>query len=375
MQITTTKENLAAPLALVAGAADTRGNVPMLGTVLLKVTDAGKLSMICSDSGMLAKTLTPVEVKSGGEIAVDVRRLSELIRAVPDKQPIEIGIEGDKPILLVKSGRSRFRLPTLPAADYPRMAPAQEERIAITMGARRLADMIADVSPSMAEADVRHFLNGALFTLDKVGLWIVSTDGHRMTVTHEPIAGADTLVPRNVIVPRKTVLLAKKLLGQGGGVTLTIGAKNVQFTFEDGTVLFGNSVDGQYPNWRNVIPACTERVTVSADRLAASLTMLAAAPDDKAKQDVMKHKVDVNFTKATTTLRRGEAGLCEVDSVSSSDAPYELPFNINYLTDAVATIRSAGEEVVVGYSPTATAITMRPADKDYPLTVVMPLRA
>lgn len=375
MQITTTKESLASPLALVAGAADTRGTVPMLGTVLLKTTDAGKLSMICSDTGMLAKALTPVEVKQGGEIAVDVRRINELVRALPEKQPIEISIEADKGTLLVKSGRSRFRLPTLAASDYPRMSPAKEERISITMSARRLADMIADVTPSIADADVRVFLNGALFTLDSVGLFIVSTDGHRMTVSHEPIAGSDTLVPRNVIVPRKTVLLAKKLLGQGGNVTLTLGTKNVQFTFEDGTVLFGNSVDGQFPAWKNVIPASTERVTVSADRLAASLTMLAAAPDDKATQDVMKHKVEISFTKATTTLRRGEAGLCELDSASSSDTPYELAFNINYLSDAVATIRSTSEEAVIGYSHAATAITMRPKDKDYPLTVVMPLRA
>lgn len=375
MQITTTKEHLASPLALVAGAADTRGTVPMLGTVLLKTTDAGKLSMICSDTGMLAKALTPVEVKQGGEIAVDVRRINELVRALPEKQPIEISIEADKGTLLVKSGRSRFRLPTLAASEYPRMSPAKEERISITMSARRLADMIADVTPSIADADVRVFLNGALFTLDNVGLFIVSTDGHRMTVSHEPIAGSDTLVPRNVIVPRKTVLLAKKLLGQGGNVTLTLGTKNVQFTFEDGTVLFGNSLDGQFPAWKNVIPASTERVTVSTDRLAASLTMLAAAPDDKAKQDVMKNKVEISFTKATTTLRRGDAGLCELDSVSSSDAPHELAFNINYLSDAVATIRSTSEEAVIGYSPNATAITMRPKDKDYPLTVVMPLRA
>jgi DNA polymerase-3 subunit beta len=375
MQITTTKENLASPLALVAGAADNRGTVPLLGMVLLKATDAGQLSMICSDTGMLAKTLTSVEVKQGGEIAVDVRRFHDLIRTVPEKQPIEISTEGDKRTLLVKSGRSRFRLPTRSPADYPRMIPAREERVSITMDARRLADMIAVVASSMAEADLRHVLNGALFALDPTGLWIVATDSHRMTVCHEPIVGASALASRNVIVPCKTVLLAKKLLGQDGGVTLTLGAKNVQFTFADGTVLFGNAIDGQYPAWRALIPVGAERVTVSADRLACSLAMLAAAADDQVTQEVMKHKVELNFSKTTTTLRRGEAGLCELDSVSTSDAPHESAFNIKYLTDAVATIRSASEEIAIGYSPTVTPITIRPKDKDYPLTVLMPLRA
>lgn len=374
MQITTTKESLASRLALVAGAADTRGCVPVLGTVLLKTTDTGALSMICSDTGTLAKALTPVEVKQAGEVAVDVRRISELVRALPDQQPIDISIETGKGTLLVKSGRSRFRLPTLAASEYPRMAPAKEERISITMSARRLADMIVDASPSMADSDVRTYLNGALFALDSAGLAIVSTDGHRMTVSHEPIAGAGTLTPRNVIVPRKTVLLAKKLLGQGGNVTLTLGTRNVQFTFEDGTVLFGNALDGQFPAWRSIIPATCHQITISTERLSSALAMLAAAPDDKATQEAMKSKVEVCCTATTTTLRRGEAGFCELDSTSSSDAPHESAFNIHYLIDAMDTLRSSSAEAVIGFSTDAPAVTICPKDKAYPLVVVMPLR-
>ena len=375
MQITTTKENLASPLSLVMGAADTRGTVPILGTVLMKATDKGQLSLLCSDTGLLARTLTPCEVAKTGSIAIDVRRFNDLIKAVPDKQPIEISVEAKGNTLLVKSGRSRFRLPALAASDYPQMLPAKEERLSITIGARRLADMISDITASMADADLRPFLNGALFSLDREGLWLVSTDGHRMSISHEPIVGSDTLVPRNVIIPRKTVLLAKKLLLQGGSVTLTLGSKNVQFLFADGAVLLGNAVDGTYPNWRSVIPATTERVTISADRLSNSLAMIAATSDDNEKQTAMKCKVEIAFTKATTTLRRGDTGLCELESLSSTDAPAELAFNITYLSDAVSMIRSISDEASIGYSPSAAAITMRPKDKDYPLAVVMPLRA
>ena len=374
MQITT-KENLASPLSLVMGAADTRGTVPILGTVLMKATDKGQLSLLCSDTGLLARTLTPCEVAKTGSIAIDVRRFNDLIKAVPDKQPIEISVEAKGNTLLVKSGRSRFRLPALAASDYPQMLPAKEERLSITIGARRLADMISDITASMADADLRPFLNGALFSLDREGLWLVSTDGHRMSISHEPIVGSDTLVPRNVIIPRKTVLLAKKLLLQGGSVTLTLGSKNVQFLFADGAVLLGNAVDGTYPNWRSVIPATTERVTISVDRLANSLAMIAATSDDSEKQTAMKCKVEMAFTKATTTLRRGDTGLCELESMSSTDAPAELTFNITYLSDAVSMIRSISDEASIGYSPSAAAITMRPKDKDYPLAVVMPLRA
>jgi DNA polymerase-3 subunit beta len=254
------------------------------------------------------------------------------------------------------------------------MISAKEERLSFTMTARRLANIIADVSPSMPDADPRHFLNGALFSLDKAGLWVVSTDGHRLSISHESIVGADTLTPRNVIVPRKTVLLAKKLLGQSGNITLTLGAQDIQFNFEDGTVLLGKAVDGKYPNWRGAIPSTTERVTVSAVRLSNALAMIAAIPADKEKQEAMKNKVEIHFTKTTTTLRRGESGVCEMESQSSSDAPLDLAFNIDYLVDAVSIVGTSSADVVIGYSATATAITMQPKDKEYPLAVVMPLR-
>lgn len=373
MQIRTQKENLAPPLTLVAGAADARGTIPMLGMVLLKATDAGKLSMICSDSGVLARTLTPVEVTQGGEIAVDAARLRDLLRAIPDKQAIDLSVE-DKGTLLVKAGRSRFRLPTRPAADYPRMNTAATDSVAITMSAKRLSEMLADVSPSMADNDVRVFLNGALFALEQGGLWLVSTDSYRMTISHEKISGTENLPPRQVILPRKTVLLARKLLSQGGNVTLTISAKSVQFTFADNAALLGNAIEGAFPAWRKAIPATKEQVVLPSQRLSDALSMLAATGEDKKDAKDKKHLVEVNFTKAMTTLRRGESGLCEIESVSSADAPFSLAFNISFLTDAV-TLVQGGAETRIGYSPDVAAIAVRPKDTDYPLSVVMRYRA
>lgn len=376
MQITTTKEQLVSPLALVAGAADTRGTVPMLGTVLLKATDSGKLSMLCSDTGVLARALTPCEVGQTGEIAVDVVRLGSLIRAVPDKQSIEIKLDekDGKGTLHVKAGRSRFKLPALPAAEYPRMTPEQSERISVTMASKRLSDMIQEVSPSMADADLRPYLNGALFSLDARGLWLVSTDGHRMTVSHEPIAGSDAMQPRNLIVPRKTVLLARKLMAQGGSVTLTLGARDVQFTFEDGSVLLGKIVDGAFPNWRGVIPSTSLVSTMACDRLSASLSMIAAASDEKGEKNVLKNKVDVAFGATTTALRRGDAGVSELDASSTGSDTVSLAFNLNYLTDAVGVISASADGLSVGYNAQMSAITIRPQDKEYPLAVVMPMR-
>lgn len=374
MQISTKKEDLVSPLSLVAGAADLRGTVPMLGMVLLKATDSGQLSMLCSDNGLLARALAPVDVKRGGEIAVDVARLRDLVRAFPDKQAIELNVE-DSGTLLVKAGRSRFRLPTRAAADYPRMIPGPADRVTVTMGAKRLAEMLADVSPSMADNDTRVFLNGALLALEQGGLWAVSTDGYRMTASHEPITGLDSVTPRQIIVPRKTVLLARKLLTQGGNVTLILGNKDVQFTFSDNSVLLANAIEGKYPDWRGVLPVTTEQVVVSSARMMDALAMLAATNDAAADKPTTKiHVVDLDFTKTMTTLRRGESGLCEIESTSTSDAPFGLAFNLGYLTDAVH-LHSDSAELRIGYAPTVGSIAVLPKDKEFPVSVVMRYRA
>jgi DNA polymerase-3 subunit beta len=322
---------------------------------------------------MLARTLVPVDVAQGGEIAVDVRRFNDLIRAVPEKQIIEVSSENEDS-LLVKSGRSRFRLPSLAAAQYPRMAASKDERISITMSAERLCGMIGEVVSSMANADVRYYLNGALLSIDKEGIWLVSTDGNRMTVSREPIVGSETLAPMSVIVPRKSMLLAKKLLKHGGNVTLTLCARNVQFSFDDGTMLFAKSVDAAYPNWRNVIPACTECASLSATRMAAALTMLATTAVGNEKQAVLKDRLDIDISGGVAILRRGEIGVCEIECASSANASHKVSVNLNFLADAVTTLQPSADEVVIGYSANVSAFTLRPKDKDYPLCVLMPLR-
>lgn len=374
MHIKTTKANLVSPLSLVAGAADSKGTVPMLGMVLLKAIEGGKLSLLCSDTGVLARALSPCEVIAPGEIAVDVRRFSDLIRALPDKSPIEIKV--DEKGLQVKAGRSRFKLPTLNSADYPRMSQEKTERVSITMDSSRLASMVDDISLSMALADVRVFLNGALFRIDQRGLWLVSTDGNRLVVAHEPIASCESLVPREVIVPRKTVLLAKKLLGQGK-VKLTLGASDFQLTFEDNTALLGKSiVGGAFPDWTRVIPKPEHSFSIKSALLSDSLSMVSAMIDAADKKDGMAEKIELVIAENLLTIQKGDNARCEADTQSSSTVGSEVNINISYLTDAAAILRGKFEDVRFGYSGSSqtTPITLRPKDSEWPVAVVMPMR-
>jgi DNA polymerase-3 subunit beta len=373
MQVSATKDKFVAPISIVVGAADNRGTTPMLGTVLLQAKESGQITMICSDTGVLAKAVADVEVKSGGQIAVDVRRFFDLIRAVPDKQAIVLGLDAGKNILTVESGRSRFRLPALPAEKYPRMTPANEEQVTITMSAQRLASMLSEVADAMGDNDTRPYLKGVLFSVSQDGLWVLATDGFRMVVTHEPMKVDDPKSHRASIMPRKTVLLAKKLLMQEGGVKLTFGEKNIQLSLDDGTMLFGKAIDGKYPEWKTIIPSGQKLVEVNSSALCDALAMLMVSADDNAKEAALKSAVLMSIEQSNMSLKRGESGTCDIGCQCGAELSSKITLNIDFLSDSARIAKANGEHTIIGISSACNAITVRPKGKDYPLSVVMPM--
>lgn len=377
MHIVTVKSELASQLSFVSGAADPRGNVPMLGTVLIKAMPDGKVSLLCSDTGMVARALTTCQVAKEGEIAVDARRFGDLIRAIPDnKQSIDIALE-ESGVMILKSGRSRFRLPTLPAADYPRMTPEKASRITIAMSGDRIGQMIDEVSSAMAVNDVRHFLNGMLVSLDQDGMWFVGTDGHRLAVAMEPIDGADRLPPTSVIVPRKTILLAKKLVSGAGTVKLTIGPNDIQFTLECGTIILGKGVGGgTYPDYKRILPKTSLTSTLSSSQFKDALSLVKAGMDAAPAQDAkMKNRIDLTIGGSNAVVQHGEDARCDLECASSSAESTQMAFNVTYLCDAADVVASAGEKLTISYDPNGMAVAFRPEGKEFPLCVVMGLRA
>jgi DNA polymerase III beta subunit len=370
MQIATTREALFPALSFVIGAADSRNPHPILGSVLL-TAKTGILSLLCSDTGVLAKARTTVDMKQDGAVAVDAHRLNSLIRTLPEKQAVELQNDGQGQ-LRVKAGRHRFRIPAHDAVDYPRMEVSGAGSLTVSISASRLVGMMGCVSYSMADSDTtRPYLNGAQFSFDQAGFWLVSTDGYRLSVDHEPIAGMENQSPRSVVVPRKTVTMAKKMLSQGGMVKLTVGKETVQFVFADGGILLGKAVSGQYPDWKTILPTFTETLNLAAMPFADALSMLAATNDPKAKPGDVP-QVSIKAENRLIGLRRGDFGYCEVEASSSATKPFDADFNLDYLVDAVAAVRVSAEEIRIGYGEKSQAIRLSPQDKKYPFVLVMP---
>jgi len=380
MHIASTKAQLAAQLSLVIGASDARATVPMLSTVLLKTLPDNRLSLLCSDTGVVARSLASCEaIKAPGELAVDAKRFNEIVRAVPDDATIELKLDtpakaGQTANLLLKAGRSRFRLPVFAANDYPKMVTEQADRMSISLSSKRLAELIDQVAPAMGVNDVRPYLNGTLCIFDDKGLSLVSTDGFRLAIAHEAISGMPETA-RQAIIPRKSLLLAKKLLGQAkdAAVTLTLGPKDVQFAFPDGNVLLTRCLEGVFPDYKRVLPTATTLVEVPVPTLRNTLTMMGAAMVVTA-DSASKFRVDIDLKRDTLVIRQGDASRSEVDCTMTAGEEGTISINLNFLRDAIDACGNA-ERLLIGSSNERSPVLVRPVGADFPLNVIMPMKA
>ncbi|WP_080254650.1 DNA polymerase III subunit beta, partial [Vibrio parahaemolyticus] len=179
MKFTIERSHLIKPLQQVSGALGGRPTLPILGNLLIKVEE-NVLSMTATDLEVeLVSKVTLEGDFEAGSITVPSRKFLDICRGLPDDAIITFVLEGDR--VQVRSGRSRFSLATLPANDFPNIEDWQSE-VEVSLSQADLRTLIDKTQFSMANQDVRYYLNGMLFEIDGTTLRSVATDGHRMAV-------------------------------------------------------------------------------------------------------------------------------------------------------------------------------------------------
>ncbi|EGG98380.1 DNA polymerase III beta subunit [gamma proteobacterium IMCC2047] len=180
MRFAISREDLIKPLTLVAGVVERRQTLPVLSNILIVVED-GQLSLTGTDLEVeLVGRVTLTEPAEAGEVTVPARKLMDICKTLPDDAQITLQLEDDKMIL--KSGRSRFSLTTLPATDFPSVEESPQN-LDFVVQQSELKRLIDRTSIAMAQQDVRYYLNGMLFEIQNAKLRAVATDGHRLAMS------------------------------------------------------------------------------------------------------------------------------------------------------------------------------------------------
>lgn len=365
LKIKTTNAKLLGPLQQVTGIVERRHTLPILSNVLVTATGP-EVEFLATDLEVQITSKAQLDGSAEGAVTAGARKLYDILRSLPEDA--EVALESKDNRMTVRAGKSRFNLQTLPAADFPRMVDAKDPSKSLTLPQKALKGALRLVQFAMAVQDIRYYLNGVLFSVEKDTLRVVATDGHRLSFASQALDGDHGSV--EAILPRKTVLELIKLLGDGDEpVSLAIGTNQARFSF-GGIEIVSKIVEGKFPDYQKVIPT-GHRNHVVLDRaaLAQSLNRAAILSNEKIRG------VRLVFTKDTLSIictnneqEEAEEGL----AVEYDGDPIDIGFNISYLLDVLNHVDSPSVSVAMG-DANSSALVQMPGREDFKY-VVMPMR-
>jgi DNA polymerase-3 subunit beta len=360
------RDEILEALSAVSGIIERRHTLPILSNVLLDSADE-VLSFLATDIEIQITARTAVPVKGEARaVTVGARKLLDILRALPDAA--EVTLQQQDKRLLVKAGRSRFTLQTLPAEDFPRLAKPSGQAARFSLSQKALRRLLGLVQYAMAQQDIRYYLNGLLTVVEEGELKLVATDGHRLALASAKLGGE--LPRQEVIVPRKTVLELTKLLADvDDEVSIELSATQAAFTF--GTVeLVSKLIDGKFPDYTRVIPTQHKnRLQVGREPLRQALLRAAILSNEKFR--------GVRWVLADGALRIVSSNAEQEEAHEELEVKYagdalDIGFNVNYLLDVLNNVTGADVECAFG-DASSSALISYATEKDFKY-VVMPMR-
>lgn len=366
MQFEISREALIKPLQLVTGVVERRQTLPVLSNVLLAL-EKGALALTGTD--LEVELIGKVAVDNGlgdGEITVPARKLMDICKSLPEDALIKFSTEEGKAIIRV--GRSRFSLVTLPASDFPSVEESKGS-FEISVSRVALKSMLDNTSFAMAQQDVRYYLNGLLLEVTPDFLRVVATDGHRLALHTEKMA-VGVASKHQVIVPRKGVSELSRLLAEGDDeVSLVIGNNNIRVKTRNYTFT-SKLVDGKFPDYDRVLPKGGDKVMIgNRNGLKQALSRAAILSNEKFRGiRLMLAKDELRILANNPEQEEAE----DVVSVEYSSSPLEIGFNVSYLIDVLNVVTTETVQMVL--SDTNSSVLMQATEGSPALFVVMPMR-
>ncbi|GAA3987486.1 DNA polymerase III subunit beta [Comamonas faecalis] len=360
------QEKVIAVLQAVSGIVERRHTVPILANVLIRKT-GNALQFTTSDQEIQIRTVAEL----GGDVGdftttVGARKLIDILKTMPGDQTVSL--ESSQSKLILKGGKSRFTLQTLPAEDFPLVQESAQFGPAFSVPQKTLKTLLAQVSFAMAVQDIRYYLNGILFVAEGKTLSLVATDGHRLAFASSEL---DVEVPKQeVILPRKTVLELQRLLSDAeGAIEMQFASNQAKFRF-GGMEFVTKLIEGKFPDYNRVIPT-THRNSVTLGRapLLASLQRTAIMTSDKFKG--VRLNIEPGSLRVAANNAEQEEAVDELDIDYGGDE-IEIGFNVTYLIDALGSMHQDMVRIDMA-DGNSSALFMIPEDANFKY-VVMPMR-
>ena len=371
MKVSCLQENLTRGLAIVGRGVSTRGTLPILGNVLLK-TDGGRLKLTATNLEIGVNCWVPAKVEDEGAITVPAKLFSDFVNSLPPG-PIEISLNVRTKTVHHRSETTEANMKGLDAEEFP-IIPAIPDRPTTRMAQGVLRRMIGEVAFVAATDDSRPVLTGVLTTFTGDEVTMAAADPYRLSVRKASLL--DPVTPAvEIIIPAKSLFEVARILDDTDKtVDILVTPNGSQVIFHtDEADLVSRIIEGQFPNYRQVIPSShATTVTVSRDELLAATKLASYFARDAA--NIVRFQVDPSIdTPLIVSATAAEVG----DNTSRVGAtvegqPTAIAFNSRFVADALSSL-SASEVILELGGPLAPGVMKIVGDDSY-LHVVMPLR-
>lgn len=360
------REKLIKPLQMAVAPLSARPSLPILGHVLLQINE-NILELTATDLEIeIGTRVMLIESSENGSITVPAKKFLDICRSLPMDSVITLEHKENR--LIIQANRSRFSLSTLPADQFPNLENWQSETT-VTLRQDLLKNLIESIQFSMANQDVRYYLNGMFFEIEDGIIRSVATDGHRLAVCVLPVESTQ-IENKTFILPRKGVLELNKLLNvQDDMVTIELGGNNLKISLPDLTFT-SKLVDGKYPDYRRVFPKNADKIlTCSCETLKQSLSRVAILSNEKFRG--IRLLAENNQLKISANNPEKEEAE-EVIDVNYAFESLEIGFNVTYLLDILNSLNA--ETVKLSLLNSATSVLVENMQNQTTQYVVMPMR-
>jgi len=357
-----------AAVSKAARASERSGSTPIYQHLLLESSKDGSLTI----TGRCAEMQITVDTAFGGDhagaICIPTRKLTELLKSFATDQIVKLTVNNGNGVVELKSGKNRFKLAPLPAADFVKMTPPQQQGQSLAMEQGQLRTLLSDVAFATALKDIRYYLNGAYLEVTDSSFNCVGTDGHRLAVSTVPRISSGA--PFSMILHHHTVTELIAIL-DAGELPCQIGLSGMLMTLKAGdTLIQSNLLEGKYPDYRRVLPNPVHEMTVPRVELLDALHRARIFLTEKFHGITLSHKANVLQIQHSNPL--AEEAVAEIDVEADHKAPVSIGVNLNYLIDGANMVKDPN--VKIGYVDGTTAITIKSDTNPTWRYIIMPMR-
>lgn len=364
MKFNINRDALLPVLQTVSSVVDRRQTLPILSNLLF-VLEPNSLSVTATDMEVELIVKIDVSLDETGELTLPARKLFDICKALPAESQLQFEVKNDR--ALIKSGRSRFTLATLPAPEYP-VIDLTEKTTSFNIKQKILDQLLTNTQFAMAQQDVRYYLNGLLLEVSADKLRAVATDGHRLALDETEIK-TDLKEPIQIIVPRKGITELTRLLQDDSEIEIQVSTNHIRI--KNANACFTSKlIDGRFPDYKRVIPELSETPVLSdREELKSSLTRASILSNEKYRG--VRIILNTNSLRALAHNPEQEEAEEELEVQYDGDE-LEIGFNVSYLLDTLSIIKS--EKVKLSVLDANSSCLVLPEDESNCQYVVMPMR-